>query len=571
MNWRRIDLHIHTPASSSCYKDKATYLQILQKAEEKGLDIIAITDHNTISGYAGMVREIEQLELLERLGRLNEQETIELSEYRRLRSKILVLPGFEFTATFGFHVLGIFPETISLRHIEHLLLGLGIPEEKLDHGSSEVGATSDVITAYRAMAEAGGIVIAAHANSSNGVAMLDRDFGGQTRIAFTQDKNLHALEVTDLDSRSRRSTAAFFSGSRPGYPRRMICIQGSDAHLINRSATRQDLLGVGDRVTEVLLDDVSFEGLRDIFLSNHFSRVRPYRPVTETPFDFIQTARKEGPNLVQSFYEYYPAKTTKREQVYQDVVAFANGNGGTVFLGVSANPKQAIHGIEKPEEVVKQIVSEIQRNVTPPIDVNVESKSSDSKHVVIVEVPQGSDTPYAFGGGMIYVRQESETSLAQRDEIVRLVLKTGKTPASVQEESTTPEGEVVEGETVEAGVLSVEPPKTGAEIVEVTDRSGVRYYGIRDLRNGSIVRNVTRFSARHLWHYAITQAEDNPLNESEISWNGEIGLWKSYSRMGTRRYNFVQRNGNGKIHIYYGVTDEGIHGPWRELIPDKEA
>ena len=39
-------------------------------------------------------------------------------------------------------------------------------------------------------------------------------FGGQTKIAYTQDRNLHALEVTDLSSSSSRSTARFFNGSK---------------------------------------------------------------------------------------------------------------------------------------------------------------------------------------------------------------------------------------------------------------------------------------------------------------------------------------------------------------------
>ena len=82
--------------------------------------------------------------------------------------------------------------------------------------------------------EAGGLVIAAHANSTHGVALQGMSFGGQTRIAFTQDPNLHALEVTDLESASRRSTLRFFDGSKPEYPRRMHLLQGSDAHRLAR-------------------------------------------------------------------------------------------------------------------------------------------------------------------------------------------------------------------------------------------------------------------------------------------------------------------------------------------------
>ncbi|MDQ3931105.1 MAG: PHP domain-containing protein, partial [Chloroflexota bacterium] len=178
MYWKRMDLHLHTPASSDYRDPGISYLDILKKAEEKGLDMIAFTDHNSIGGYAAMHREIETLTLLERLGRLTPEERATLDEYRRLLAKIVVLPGFEFTATFGFHILGIFPENTSVRKLEHLLLNLNVPEEKMVIGAPDAGSTSDVLTAYQQITAAGGLAIAAHANSSNGVAMQGFPFGG---------------------------------------------------------------------------------------------------------------------------------------------------------------------------------------------------------------------------------------------------------------------------------------------------------------------------------------------------------------------------------------------------------
>ncbi|MBE9471163.1 MAG: PHP domain-containing protein, partial [Chloroflexi bacterium] len=230
LQWKRVDLHLHTPASTDYLEPGVSYLDILRAAERKGLDIIAFTDHNTVAGYRAMLDEIEAVVLLERLGRLQPEEERRLKEYRRLRKKVLVLPGFEFTATLGFHILGLFSPETDVRELEFILRLLNIPLDKLDLGSTEVGATTDVLTAYRVIDESGGIVIAAHADSTHGVAMRRLGFGGQTRIAYTQDPHLHALEVTDLEKRGRRTTARFFDGSRPEYPRRMHCIQGSDAH-----------------------------------------------------------------------------------------------------------------------------------------------------------------------------------------------------------------------------------------------------------------------------------------------------------------------------------------------------
>ncbi|MBF8281513.1 MAG: hypothetical protein HW378_428 [Anaerolineales bacterium] len=58
--WRTMDLHLHTPASSDYHEPQATYLDILQRAEARGLDIMAFTDHNTVAGYRRLRDEIEE-------------------------------------------------------------------------------------------------------------------------------------------------------------------------------------------------------------------------------------------------------------------------------------------------------------------------------------------------------------------------------------------------------------------------------------------------------------------------------------------------------------------------------
>lgn len=554
-SWRCVDLHIHTPASACYAEPNVTYLDILRKAGEKGLDIIAITDHNTVAGCAAMAKEIEELTLLERLNRLHAQEKQRLEEYRRLGDKVLILPGFEFTATLGFHILGIFSEKTSIRELEHILLDLNIPPDKLDAGSTEVGATTDVLTAYRIIDEAGGLVIAAHANSSHGVALQGLAFGGQTKIAYTQDLHLHALEVTDLEKKGRRTTASFYSGSKPEYPRRMHCIQGSDAHRLNRDPSDKNALGVGDRVTEALLPEVSFEALKVAFLGDDFARTRPYRPA-KAPFDHVRAAREQGPSIVQSFHESIAKQGGRLHAIICDVVAFANANGGVIYIGARADPRVPPAGINNPEEAIGILRAEIQRKVTPPLDVTIDSLESEGRKIIRLVVPKGSDVPYAIEGTRIYVRSESETSLALRDEIVQLV----------QQRLVPPQLEAEEKEPEEKAIPQIEPPRTGVEIIDTVERKGTLYHTVKDLRNGNVVQNVTRSSARKLWRYAITQREQTPVESEKITWCGDIGVWETYKKGGKVRYNLTQRDPDGKIHIYYGVTEEGFHGEWRRFL-----
>jgi PHP family Zn ribbon phosphoesterase len=570
MQWRTIDLHLHTPASIDYQQPDMSYMDILRRAEARGLDVIAFADHNTVAGYRKMQEEIQQLVLLEKLNRLLPDEQIRLSEYRRLMGKIMVLPGFEFTATFGFHILGIFAADKPVREIEHILLDLNIPPDHLDEGTDVVGATVDVITAYHMINEAGGLVIAAHANSSNGVAMRGFAFGGQTRIAYTQDPNLHALEVTDLEQKGRRTTAAFFSGTKPEYPRRMHCIQGSDAHRVTTDPLRKKNLGVGDRATDILVPEISFSAIKELFLSNDFARTRPHRHQEEPAYDFIMTAREEGPNIVQDFHESMTVRGGKLYSIIADVCAFANTNGGTLYIGMSSDPRKPIIGVNSPEQLVAQLEKEINNRISPVLHCTVDIHETSAKKILRVLIPRGDDPPYAVDDNKIYVRDEAETGLAVRDEIVSLVKRGRSQSAAASVSSDIRMDAPVElpgdGELIPQANVDL-APRTGVEVVSVEERDGSRYYMMRDLRNGNVVKNVTRTSARRLWHYAITEFAKLPpdLNQAPILWAGDLGLIRKHKQGNSTRYDLVQREKDG-YRFYFGVTDDGIRGPWKHLV-----
>ncbi len=571
--WCSLDFHIHTPASSDYQQPEVTYLDIIQRAELRGLDIIAFTDHNTIAGYRTMRDEIEQFELLEKLNRLLPEEKNRLNEYRRLFKKILVLPGIEFTATFGFHIMGIFSPATPIRDIEHLLLDLKIPSHVLDDGSAIVGATVDVLTAYQKIQNAGGIVIAAHANSSNGVAMRGFNFGGQTKIAYTQDESLNALEVTDLDTQAARSMAAFFNGTKPEYPRRMHCIQGSDAHRLTVDPLRKKNLGVGDRATDVLLPEISFQALRDLFTSNDFSRTRPHRLKEEPAFDFIHASQEEGANIIQDFHEGISVRGGKLYAIISDICAFANTNGGTLYIGTSADPHKPPVGVSDADQNKNLLEKEISKRISPALTCTLDIQETNGKKIIRVIIPRGDDPPYAVEDNKIYVRSEAETGLAVRDEIVGLVTR-GKNRQYVP--SQEPVTEIVRESPgrEEKGhpELDEMTPRTGVEVASVEERQGTRYFTMRDLRNGSVVKNVTQRSARRLWHYAINRylELENDFDPRTTYWNGDFGLLKRYQQGKTSTFDLVQRLTEG-YRFFFGVTPNGVHGFWKAITDEDET
>ena len=619
--WYRVDLHTHTPASSDYEEPAATYLDVLRRAAEQELDVIAITDHNTVAGIGTIRREIEWLTRLEADNRLTDEERARLDEWRTLSEQVLVLPGFEFTATFGFHILGLFPPETSVRQLEHILLSLNVPADKLDIGSTETGSSTDVLTAYRVIHEAGGLAIAAHANSTHGVAMRDFPFGGQTKIAYTQDSNLDALEVTDLE-KQYRSTARFFNGSKTEYPRRMHCIQGSDAHRLIANPKNPRRLGIGERATEMLLDTASFDAIVTVLRSKQFDRTRPARPA-DRPFDVVAVAREEGPSLVQSFHESASQRGGRLTTILNDICAFANTAGGTVFIGAGLR-KGPPKGLDNAKQVQAEVQAAIDGRITPPLAVTVDMVESEGAKVMRVQVPKGQDRPYCIDDHKFYVRDENETNMAVRDEIVALVLdvsgvqKPGPAQRTAQSESgssrsdgtrrrrrrkSSPRSDADSGATNDEGansgaasnsessassasssarasssnVPARQPagkddafylPQIGVEIIASEERGGLQYHTICDLRNGNVIKNVTRKGARKLWNYAIQQHEDHPADPAKVEWRKNVGVVSAEKRAGKVRYDLALRE-NGAIRVFYGVTEDGMEGDWAAFIQDE--
>ncbi|MGB1286108.1 MAG: helix-turn-helix domain-containing protein, partial [Aggregatilineales bacterium] len=323
------------------------------------------------------------------------------------------------------------------------------------------------------------------------------------------------------------------------------------------------------------------------FESTDFSRARPYNP-GHKPYDYILSARDEGASLIQSFYESMERKGGHLHNIIADVCAFANTNGGTIYVGISEDRRRNPRGVHAVNDAIQVLSNEISRNIIPSLDVEIDSQETGGKSIMRILVPYGEDRPYAIHNSQIYVRDEAETTLAVRDEIVNLV-KQGQIFSRTQSKRTA-EAEApvippkIKTQTVAA--ITKEPdndeqtagtrrldddsPRAGVEIVAVEKRRDTRYFTMHDLRNGNIVTNVTKSSARKLWDYAIKEYERNPVTADKVQWQGEVGLWKKYEKFGVTRYDLAQRNGR-RLRIFYGVTENGMQGKWAAFLdPDEE-
>jgi hypothetical protein len=276
---------------------------------------------------------------------------------------------------------------------------------------------------------------------------------------------------------------------------------------------------------------------------------------------------------MQDFHDKITVRGGNLYSIIADICAFANSNGGTLYLGLSGDPGASFEGIPRPNQSIDKLKDEIEKRISPELACKFEVLETQGKKVIQVMIPKGEDPPFAVDDNKIYIRTETETGMAVRDEIVDMVLQ-GKKEGQVKLEEGQASPLPIPGSKdvyemvspTEKDDVEHDPPRTGVEIVSVTKRGSDNYYEVRDLRNGNVVKNVTLKSSRRLWHYAITQHSKLPskIDSMDIQWQGDLGLVSKKKRGNFSSYDMIERTKDGYRH-YYGVTDDGIHGRWEIL------
>lgn len=252
-----VDLHIHTPASYD-YQNKAITAQdIVKKAQEKGLGIIAITDHNCIE-WCDRVREAAK------------------------ETELVVLPGIEISTRGGkegLHLVAVFPENTPVDVIhDKVLTPIGLSKsdirekgvealsrgkdqssknfseiEVLEAGYQSITSHEDLSKIMALVRQIGGFNIL-HGDKEKGIV---KDAKGEQRVDWLKDVNVSAIEINDI------AKTQILAGVDPNYQRSFPRIFGSDAHNVEE---------IGSRATIINMGEASFEGLRQAFI-DHESRI----------------------------------------------------------------------------------------------------------------------------------------------------------------------------------------------------------------------------------------------------------------------------------------------------------
>ena len=116
-------------------------------------------------------------------------------------------------------------------------------------------------------------------------------------------------------------------------------------------------------------------------------------------------------------------KSQMIDDIYKEVIAFANTDGGVIYLGI--DDKGNLIGIDNVDETYTRLTNGIRDAIAPDVTMFVRYVLQDNK-VIRVEVGEGSYKPYYLKSkGMkpagVYVRQGTSSVQASPDQIRRMI------------------------------------------------------------------------------------------------------------------------------------------------------
>ena len=160
--WFKTDLHLHSP-ESVCFKnrDNVTAEEWIEECIKKGLECVALTDHNSGNN---------------------------IDEYKRLALErgLVFFPGVEVTCgDTGTHLLILFETTDSQEDVNDFLIKIGVC--RASFGDSKPGTEKSVLDVIKEALKDGKLVIPAHIDEFNGICYLDNTI--QEKILNNPDIN----------------------------------------------------------------------------------------------------------------------------------------------------------------------------------------------------------------------------------------------------------------------------------------------------------------------------------------------------------------------------------------------
>jgi len=410
----KIDLHIHTPASSDYkgQKNDDEYLRILRQAKAQGLKIISFTDHNSIEGYKALVQLRERITSEKRsLSSITDSEQAKsrlriLENDLEVFNNILILPGIEFEVSNGIHLLVIFNDTVPVEQITKFLIDGGYSPDDFGTEITSNRSNWDIFTLFEQAKKYDCIVIDAHTDSNKGI--YNTIPAGTTRANCFRSPQLSAVCYKSEEQKGKLQhileTSKDYYRTVP-----LAFLKFSDSHVADT---------VGSPSTWVKLGKISFESLKAAF-SNPSELVSTEEPaimkildaLIKLPNSFgVPDLSKESQKLIRKY-----------------ICALSNSEGGHILWGLTSNRGKvgiSVKDVSRREsftELLDQLgncLLGVEPSPFPPFKVY---PLQDNKVIVSIHIPKSSTLANLREDGLVYSIEDKSLSVLSATDIEYLI------------------------------------------------------------------------------------------------------------------------------------------------------
>lgn len=354
-DWFEFDFHVHTPCSHDFQgigKEDKGFIWLLERAKEAGLNVIAITDHNDISGYHKLCEIENDLRRTQRtLERNGDPIPISIMNQLLLFDQIQILPGVELDVYPNIHLIVLF-DPQRTEEISTFIVNAGYtPEIRGEATASKYGKWNIEDTLQEAE-KINAIVIAAHVDSNKGLYNESKDWGQKRISAFSND-NLYGMEF--INSIQRDKIISLMKNQDYSRKTRLAFIQSSDFHGLPEQ-------NIGERRTYVRMDRVNIKDKIAIFKS--------IRKAFRDPDEYISAPERPEIQEILKKLNDKPFVANLIEQKDQqnflkNVCAFANSEDGTIAIGKNSFGNWVGIKEYKQESLADSISVLIKNNIFP--------------------------------------------------------------------------------------------------------------------------------------------------------------------------------------------------------------
>ena len=306
--WRKWDLHFHTPSSYD-YKDKSvTNQKIIDILAENKISVVAITDHHTMD-----IARIQELQLLGK------------------DKGITVLPGIEFCSELGgsesIHFIGIFSEKSDFSTIWTKIQGKhNLTKADIKYKGNE-RIVCNFVDTCKTIIELGGIISVHAGSKSNSIESI------KSNLLVKQETKTTLLSdyVSILELGKPEDEKVYQEKVFPSIGFKLPIIICSDNHDIKNYSLKENCW---------IKADPTFEGLKQII----------YEPEERVKIQENKPEEKSGYQVIdriEIYHQDFQEKKENEETIEEYKTIFLNPNLNTIIGGRSTGKSILLGTIAK--------------------------------------------------------------------------------------------------------------------------------------------------------------------------------------------------------------------------------